>query len=649
MKYLIFLFLSTQAIANSFNQDYLVKGQHSQHGSYSGRVQIRSLNSKQLLVTRVVDFDNLKFEGLNIQEVWQSQTPSITTNLNVTFNIKQADFMTRLGSINRSKEQFAQTKKITVNILDQNEQKFTFSDSNTQTYIETWLKADSLSPTLYQEQKSLLAANHPITGLKRLAFNLFSRKLQNDPFYNTFENRSDFKEGVHYWVLDPTDFNFYQSNQSTLRIVNKSLDEISYAESIPRRNAYHWTLKEKARAALQDYTKFHMNELGFYSIAETDQQKRFKNYVPEGDGALWTGAFVAAEYFRYQVTKDPEALDNIKKSVEALFLLMDVTGDPSVFARYVMPLNVHSEAYLSSPVWRRGAGAHADKVWIFEGNNDMYKGLVLGLYYGFKAIPQSDADFHNKIKTHVPSLMKLKIALQRNSNMSIAVGLNALVFNSSPLKEKYQDLSGTFILDTSLYVSGIADWSGLALGVFANLVSIPLTKDLGLSEILEKRIKAFESGWRTIFKANRPLINIVTAGLGFPYGYKDEADKLDSQAGIERALWSLREIPFPRPQYDATIDYRMNPNWCISPIPRLPWKIFKEDEASYFYQGIYNYPAFELPAYSESFIWKAGAFRYEATTSAHLVHPSLDFLFAYWLARFYNLIDENEQITYKPR
>ena len=50
-------------------------------------------------------------------------------------------------------------------------------------------------------------------------------------------------------------------------------------------------------------------------------------YTRCGDSALWTGAYLAAESFRYQVTRSADALQNVSKALAGLKSLVDVTGD----------------------------------------------------------------------------------------------------------------------------------------------------------------------------------------------------------------------------------------------------------------------------------------------------------------------------------
>src|SRR5262245_10762562 len=50
-------------------------------------------------------------------------------------------------------------------------------------------------------------------------------------------------------------------------------------------------------------------------------------YTRCGDSALWTGAYLAAESFRYKVTRSADALKNVKAALAGLTALSSVTGD----------------------------------------------------------------------------------------------------------------------------------------------------------------------------------------------------------------------------------------------------------------------------------------------------------------------------------
>src|ERR1041385_7965248 len=51
------------------------------------------------------------------------------------------------------------------------------------------------------------------------------------------------------------------------------------------------------------------------------------SYTHCGDSALWTGAYLAAEAFRYKVTQSADALNNVQQALAGLKGLADVTGN----------------------------------------------------------------------------------------------------------------------------------------------------------------------------------------------------------------------------------------------------------------------------------------------------------------------------------
>jgi hypothetical protein len=61
-----------------------------------------------------------------------------------------------------------------------------------------------------------------------------------------------------------------------------------------------------------------------YASTTSDQ---IVGYTRCADSALWTGAYLAAESFRYNVTHSVDALANLKGALAGLKALADVTGD----------------------------------------------------------------------------------------------------------------------------------------------------------------------------------------------------------------------------------------------------------------------------------------------------------------------------------
>ena len=77
-----------------------------------------------------------------------------------------------------------------------------------------------------------------------------------------------------------------------------------------------------------------------YASPDSDE---IVSYTHCGDAAIWTGHYLAAEAFRYNVTHDPDALDNVNAALGGLSALLNVTGT-NLMARCLIPMGVHSRA-----------------------------------------------------------------------------------------------------------------------------------------------------------------------------------------------------------------------------------------------------------------------------------------------------------------
>ncbi len=71
-------------------------------------------------------------------------------------------------------------------------------------------------------------------------------------------------------------------------------------------------------------------------IFTAPDSSQIAGYTRCGDSSLWTGAFLAAESFRYQVTRSADALANVHAALAGLKALTDITGDDRL-ARCLVP------------------------------------------------------------------------------------------------------------------------------------------------------------------------------------------------------------------------------------------------------------------------------------------------------------------------
>ena len=109
------------------------------------------------------------------------------------------------------------------------------------------------------------------------------------------------------------------------------------------------------------------------------------SYNRTGDGAIWTGHYLAAQSFRYAVTGSTDALDAVRAALNGVQSLVDVTSpaDPDVLARSWVP---QSSPYLGKiqtdeghnglyPSTYNGQAVY----WIGNTSRDQYAGVFFGL------------------------------------------------------------------------------------------------------------------------------------------------------------------------------------------------------------------------------------------------------------------------------
>ncbi len=118
-----------------------------------------------------------------------------------------------------------------------------------------------------------------------------------------------------------------------------------------------------------------------YADPESDE---IVSYSRCGDSAIWTGHYLAAESYRYNVTRSAEALGNIRAALHGIRILFDVTGDDSL-ARCAFPVESPWAADLIGEESHHRAfrGTVDGRQWTFIG--DVSRDQWVGIYFGFTA------------------------------------------------------------------------------------------------------------------------------------------------------------------------------------------------------------------------------------------------------------------------
>jgi len=114
----------------------------------------------------------------------------------------------------------------------------------------------------------------------------------------------------------------------------------------------------------------------------TPESEEIIGYSRCGDSAIWTGHLLAAESFRYAASRSAENLEAVKRTLEAIRQLIDVTGE-DLLARCAFPANSPYAAWILAEEASHGysSGIVNGEQWLWIGNTsrDQYLGVFFGL------------------------------------------------------------------------------------------------------------------------------------------------------------------------------------------------------------------------------------------------------------------------------
>ncbi|HWU42288.1 MAG TPA: hypothetical protein VN132_02580, partial [Bdellovibrio sp.] len=131
--------IASLQMSNGVEGIWFVQGSSTTRGPYNGDLELRKSNDGTYNAVRVITYINSFFDGLKVQEVWTGKAVAEGNALSVSYDLSQADFITRLGTATREPSDF----KNKINILERfvrSEKGLTaqFADRKVSNYTE-WL------------------------------------------------------------------------------------------------------------------------------------------------------------------------------------------------------------------------------------------------------------------------------------------------------------------------------------------------------------------------------------------------------------------------------------------------------------------------------------------------------------------------------
>lgn len=662
------LLLTSQAFADGL---YQVQGFDPERGEYTGQAWIHDSRAQRVIrwtKYRYVPANdrNLSYE---VEGVWSGSFK----DHELQFSLSLSNVLTGYGTFEPSAQELQTPISVSSHFPDDPaipKMELSFNVPGEGAYQETWERIGEGSSTpLWKNRRSVTdgTGDHTpwyyqvavVAGLGKVA-----DWYRAQPQAQAYKDRDEFRYQRQYFVSDKTDADFYAANPSVLRVTNKTLNPLSLAEALMRRNAYAPKLADKAEYFRDETLKNNLNAVGTLELASIDENGKKIGRTPDYDSALWTAVFGWSELMRYEVTKDPQALANFKRVLDAELTLIEITGDRHTFARAIA---IASPDENLGEGWVQGTGKYSGLKWRTGANNDMVKGLFLTFILAHQVLSSQDTEFRPRIVSATRALLKTEPIHERSFNSGIAHGLVALW--SDDAQERVDELqtfsNSVYNLETilgditgltgSAYIGGVADWSGIHLSMISSFCQIMLAKELenalrgtddqykatavlknGESQLLEMQ--------KTYVEAHRDFVTIMT------YAFSDRArndSTIKSQA--KDALWTLKELPAPRFVGSGHVELTKIANWSMSAWPRVPWHALSgprklKDNLNFndFAQGAYSYPIFETLAWSSNYLWKESPFEVRFHSNPARTPYSTDYLMVYWASRLSGLVSAGE-------
>lgn len=232
---------------------------------------------------------------------------------------------------------------------------------------ESWTRAGAPGalPRWRDERERRPTHRDPSWLERRLLFALYG-SFHRLPWVAPYAGRPEFQRGVHFAVFDRTDQDLLRRRPDLLRVVQRVVDPLTLEEAKVKADALGRALRTKAEAADLELPRRYMDASGAL------QHLAGATPIEDNDGCLWTGVYALTQAVRHGLTQEPAAAQNVERTVRGLLGHMAITGSPTEFARTLRA------ARGAGGRWHAGSGVYAGVEWKDGGNNDMFKGLLLG-------------------------------------------------------------------------------------------------------------------------------------------------------------------------------------------------------------------------------------------------------------------------------
>ena len=346
-------------------------------------------------------------------------------------------------------------------------------------------------------------------------------------------------------------------------------------------------------------------------------------YTRCGDSAIWSAFNLAAESFRYNVTRSQESLVNVRYALQGMQGLVAVTGSRNLLSRCAIPVDSPYADGIASEERDNGVyeGVVNDRgyYWIGNTSRDQYSGAFFGLSvaHDFVDDPEVKRISAELITQMLQELLRRRWilifpnrdinAFQTRPDQQLALLAIGRGVNPEQFAKPYSDMAAA--RRSHVRAPIVYDCIDKYSAYFKfNLNTINLYGLIRLEdnpENLAYYLDAYDFEWRILANQANAHFNMIDRALKTPDPGRD------SMTVVFLNEWLMR----PRRDYyvDLSATYPVcgtNRSCDLIPVPQR---------------------------IASDFIWQRSPYQLSGGGAGMIETAGIDYILPYWMARYYNL------------
>ena len=355
-------------------------------------------------------------------------------------------------------------------------------------------------------------------------------------------------------------------------------------------------------------------------IFDSPTSNQIVHYTRCGDSAIWTGHYLAAEAFRYSVTRSADALANARRAFTGIQYLVDVTGN-NVLARCLIPEDSPYAQGIQSEEANNGTYRSAPgNFWIGNTSRDQYAGVLFGLGVAFDLIDDQP------LRTSIAGVVTRMVQFLKDHAWTVVLpdGTITTTFLGRP----DQQLA---FLQLARHVN--PNQFSTAYDISRVLLSPGVIPPISFEVLSDD----------SYFKFNLDTINFYTLirleSSSFGEIYRKAYDILRNHTDDHlNAFFNMidRALNGPNPFRDAETRVLLD-QWLLRPRRDL----FVDNRGKYPACGDPDRACQPIPVadrVTTDFLWQRSPFQMSGGGSGRIENAGIDYILPYWMARYYGVL-----------